>query len=301
MEVVAPTAFRHYGIAYGDGVTANLRRRPALTLALPLMLASFVRAARRAARDADVVAAHWLPVALVGAATGKPVVAHVHGTDMELARRAPRLARLALARARVVICASSALADDARRLGARDVRVIPTGVDVADGRVEEASPPEVLFAGRLSLEKGVLELVEAARDLKLVVVGDGPLRDRVPGARGFVSPDELERLYDRAAVVACPSHREGFGVVCAQAMAHGRPVVASGVGGLRDLVVHEETGLLVPPRDVRALRGALERLLADGELRRRMGEAGRERVRQFFSWDAVTDATIAAYRDAARI
>ena len=301
VEVVAPTGFRHYGIAYGDGVTANLRRRPALALALPLMLGSFVRAARRAARDADVVAAHWLPVALVAAATGKPVVVHVHGTDMELARRTPRLARLLLGRARVVVCASTALADEARRLGARDVRVIPTGVDAGDGRADEASPPEVLFAGRLSPEKGVVELVEAARGLNLVVVGDGPLRDRVPGARGFVSADELGRLYDRAAVVACPSHREGFGVVCAEAMAHGRPVVASAVGGLRDLVVHEETGLLVPPRDVRALRAALERLLGDAELRRRMGEAGRERVRRFFSWAAVTDATIAAYRDAARL
>ena len=66
--------------------------------------------------------------------------------------------------------------------------------------------------------------------------------------------DELERLYARAAVVACPSRREGFGVVCAEAMAHGRPVVAGDVGGLRDLVVHEETGLLVPPGDVGALR-----------------------------------------------
>ena len=64
-------------------------------------------------------------------------------------------------------------------------------------------------------------------------------------------------LYERASVVVCPSQREGFGVVCAEAMAHGRPVVASAVGGLRDLVVDSETGLLVPPGDVAALRAAL--------------------------------------------
>jgi D-inositol-3-phosphate glycosyltransferase len=98
--------------------------------------------------------------------------------------------------------------------------------------------------------------------------------------------------------VAVPSHREGFGVACAEAMAHGRPVVASAVGGLLDLVVDGETGLLVPPRDVPALRAALERLLADRELRRRFGEAGRERIRENFSWRAVTDATIAAYDEA---
>jgi glycosyltransferase involved in cell wall biosynthesis len=79
-------------------------------------------------------------------------------------------------------------------------------------------------------------------------------------------------------------------------MAHARPVVASAVGGLTDLVVDGETGLLVPPRDPPALRAALERLLADRDLRRRLGAAGRERARERFSWDAVTDATIAAYR-----
>jgi D-inositol-3-phosphate glycosyltransferase len=79
-------------------------------------------------------------------------------------------------------------------------------------------------------------------------------------------------------------------------MAHGRPVVASAVGGLRDLVVDGETGVLVPPRDPPALREALERLLGDRELRRKLGAAGRERARERFSWPAVTDATLEAYR-----
>jgi glycosyltransferase involved in cell wall biosynthesis len=101
-------------------------------------------------------------------------------------------------------------------------------------------------------------------------------------------------------VVAVPSHREGFGVACAEAMAHGRPVVASAVGGLLDLVVDGETGLLVPPGDVAALRAALESLLGDEALRRRLGEAARERVRTHFSWPSVTDATLAAYEEARR-
>src|SRR4029079_1971086 len=107
-------------------------------------------------------------------------------------------------------------------------------------------PPEILFAGRLSPEKGILELVAAARGRRLVVAGDGPLRPRVPDALGWLTREELAPLYARAAIFACPSHREGFGVACAEAMAHGRAVVASDVGGVRDLVVDDQTRLLVP-------------------------------------------------------
>ena len=298
VEVVSPASFRHFGIAYGAGVVGNLRREPWRAALLPAMLGSFSLAARRASRDADLVHAHWLPAGAVALTTGKPFVVQLWGTDVELARRATPLARRVLRRARLVICASNALADSARELGAREVRVIPSGVDVPEEVAEEAEPPEVLFAGRLSPEKGILELVEAANGMTLVVAGDGPLRDRVPGALGFVPHHALGPLYERAAVVAVPSHREGFGVVCAEAMAYGRPVVAGAVGGLLDLVADGETGLLVPPRDVPALREALERLIGDRELRRRMGEAARERVRTRFAWPAVTDATLAAYEEA---
>ncbi|CAN5826256.1 hypothetical protein BH18ACT13_BH18ACT13_19080 [soil metagenome] len=298
VEVVSPARFRHFRIAYGAGIAGNLRRRPLKTLLLPVLLASFARAARLAAGDADLVHAHWLPSGFAALATGKPYVLQLWGTDVELARRVPWLARPVVRRARFVICASRSLAADARALGGRKIRVIPPGVDVPKDVGEESDPPEVLFAGRLSAEKGILELLEATQGLNLVVAGDGPLRDRVPGALGMLPLAELKRRYDRAAVVVCPSRREGFGVACAEAMAFGRPVVASAVGGLLDLVVDGETGLLVPPRDPAALRAALEQLLADQELRQRQGAAGRERIRHHFSWEAATDATLAAYESA---
>ena len=298
VEVVSPASFRHFGIAYGSGVVGNLRRAPWKGVLVPAMLGSFARAARRAARDADLVHAHWLPAGAVALTTGKPFVVQLWGTDVELARRAKPLARRVLGRARLVVCASNALAEAARDLGAREVRVVPSGVELPESVGEPADPPEVLFVGRLSPEKGILELVQAADGMELVVAGDGPLRDRVPQARGFVPHHELGPLYERAAVVAVPSHREGFGVACLEAMAYGRPVVASAVGGLLDLVADEETGLLVPARDVPALRAALERLLADQELRQRLGAAARERVRERFAWPAVTDATIEAYEAA---
>jgi glycosyltransferase involved in cell wall biosynthesis len=296
VDVVGPEQFRHFGIAYGHGIVGNLRRRPWLALLVPALLAGFVRAVRSV--EADLLHAHWLPAGWVAARSGRPYVVQVWGTDVELARRAPWFARRVLRGARFVIAASSDLADQARALGAHDVRVIPSGVDLPAQIGDEAEPPEILYAGRLSPEKGVLELIEAAQGKKLVVAGDGPLRDRVPMARGFVQHDELQHLFARAAVVACPSRREGFGVACLEAMAHGRPVVATGVGGLRDLVVDGETGIVVPPRDPVALRSALERLLGDPELRHRLGAAGRKRARAEFSWERITDETLAAYAEA---
>jgi glycosyltransferase involved in cell wall biosynthesis len=298
VDVVSPASFRHFGIAYGAGVVGNLRRAPWKGALVPAMLGSFARAARRASSDADLVHAHWLPAGAVALTTGKPFVVQLWGTDVELARRARPLARRVLSRARLVVCASTALAEAARELGAREVRVVPSGVELPEAVGEPANPPEVLFVGRLSPEKGILELVQAADGMTLVVAGDGPLRDRVPQARGFVPRHELGPFFERASVVAVPSHREGFGVACLEAMAHGRPVVASAVGGLLDLVVDGETGLFVPPRDVPALRMALERLLGDAELRERLGAAARARVREHFGWPAVTTATIEAYEAA---
>jgi glycosyltransferase involved in cell wall biosynthesis len=298
VQVVSAQSFRHFGIAYGHGVLENIKRRPWLSALVPLMLGSFVHAARDAARDADVLHAHWLPAGWVAARTERPFALTLHGTDVMLAERLPAFARAVLRRARVVIGVSTAIADAAHRFGADDVRVIPNGVDLPPVMGTEVEPPHVLYAGRLSKEKGVLELVQATRGLPTVFVGDGPLRKRVPQARGFVPREELERLYAEAAVVACPSRREGFGVTCLEAMAYGKPVVASDVGGLRDLVVDGETGLLVPARDPAALRAALERLLGDRDLRQRLGAAGRERARERFSWERVVGATLDAYAEA---
>jgi glycosyltransferase involved in cell wall biosynthesis len=297
VDVVAPGAFRDHGLAYGAGVAANVRRRP---WALPPMLASMARAVRRAARDADLVHAFWLPNAAPALLARRPVVVTLPGTDMELARSHPRLARTLLRRVRVVLPVAQSLADQARELGARDVRVVPTGLELPELPGEPVEPPEVLYAGRLSAEKGVEELAAAADGLRLVVAGDGPLRALFPQSRGMLPKEELYALIARAAVVVCPSRRDGLPVVCAEAMAHARPVVASAVGGLPDMIRDGETGVLVPPRDPAALRAALDRLLADPELRRRLGLAARERIAELCDWDGVLDRTIQAYEDALR-
>jgi glycosyltransferase involved in cell wall biosynthesis len=295
VEVVSPVLFRHFGLAYGHGIVGNIRARPWRLLLVPALLWSFRRAA--AARDSDLVHAHWLAAGAVAATLGKPFVVQVWGTDVELARRVPWLARPVLRRARLVIAASEALADAACALGAREVRVVPSGVEIPAVVGAPEEPPHALYVGRLSAEKGVLELVEAADGLPLRVVGDGPLRAQVPSA-GFVAPNELGGWYERAAVVAAPSLREGYGVAAREAMAWGRPVVASAVGGLLDAVEDEVTGLRVPPGDVGALRSALERLLGDAALRARLGAAARAKAQREFSFDAAATALLAVYEEA---
>jgi colanic acid/amylovoran biosynthesis glycosyltransferase len=293
VEVVSPASFRHFGIAYGHGIAGNLRRRPWLALLLPAFLASFARAARRAARDADLVHAHWLPSALVALATRKPFVVQLWGTDVELARRAPRLARPLLRQARVVLVASEFLAAAARELGAREVRVVPSPVELPERVAEPAEPPHVLFVGRLSAEKGIHEFLAATEGLPRVVVGAGPVS--VAESVGFVPRAALGAYFERAAVVCVPSRREGYGVVAREAMAYRRPVVAAAVGGLEDAVEDGVTGILVPANDPTALREAVERLLGDGGLRKRLGAAARRAVERRNGADAAAAALLATY------
>jgi glycosyltransferase involved in cell wall biosynthesis len=271
-DVVSPSDFPHFGVALGAGVAQNLRAQPWRVALVPAFLTAFAWAARRAAADADLVHAHWIPSAIAAKAARKPYVLQVWGTDVELARRAPGLARPLLRGARVVVAASRFLADQAKELGASAVEVVPAPVTVPERVAASSDPPHVLFAGRLSEEKGILEFLEATEGLPRVIVGDGPLRARVPEAIGFVPPSELGSYYERATVVCVPSRREGYGMTAREALAYGRPVVATRVGGLADL---GSGAVLVEPGDVPALRTAVEQLLAGEALGLAVGEAGR--------------------------
>src|SRR5262249_55319608 len=263
---------------------------------VPGSLGAYARAARRAARGADLVHAHWIPSAVPALATGRPYVLQVWGTDVELARRAQPAVRPLLRRARLVIAASSFLAGEADALGARDVRVIPFGVETAPSAREPDDPAHVLFVGRLSEEKGILEFLEATEGLPRVIVGDGPLRARVPEAIGFVPHDRLGEYYERAAVVCVPSRREGYGVVAREAMAYGRPVVATRVGGLVDAIEDGVSGLLVDVNVVE-LRAVLMSILADEKLRTRLGADGRIRAIGAYGWQRIAGTVAQAYAE----
>jgi glycosyltransferase involved in cell wall biosynthesis len=111
--------------------------------------------------------------------------------------------------------------------------------------------------------------------------------------------EDATELMSRAAIVALPSTTEGLPIVLLEAMARARPVVATPVGGVPELVADGETGLIVPPDDPKALADALLRLLGDRGFAQRLGDAGRERVRSAFSADAQESRILELYEEVA--
>ncbi len=183
----------------------------------------------------------------------------------------------------------------------------------------EIGPAAVLIVGRmLAAEryKGHDQLLDAwprvlqaVPDAQLIIVGDGDdaprLRERAAASgptstirfTGFVTGQRLDALYDRCAVFAMPSRGEGFGLVYLEAMAHGLPCIGSREDAAREVIADGETGLLVEQSDVGQLTDALVRLLRGSDLRRRLGAAGRHRVREVFSFERFANQVTGCLRD----
>ena len=176
--------------------------------------------------------------------------------------------------------------------------------------------PYVLFVGRITDQKGIFHLIDAAKALpagvQVVLCASAPdtpeIEERLRRAvavqpnvlwiNEMVKHEVVVQLYSHAAVFCCPSVYEPFGIINLEAMACETAVVASAVGGILEVVVDGETGILVPPAKADALVAALTRLLNDPDTRRRMGQAGRRRVEAQFSWASVAERTERVYRDA---
>jgi starch synthase len=195
----------------------------------------------------------------------------------------------------------------------------------------DPAKPYVLFVGRITRQKGVTHLVEAIqympKDVQVVLcagAADTPeiaveMREKVSAALGqnpnifwienMITKPEAIELYSHCTVFCCPSVYEPFGIINLEAMACKAPVVASATGGILEVVVEGETGLLVPweadpattfPADptqfAKDLGAAVTKVLSDPERAKQMGEAGRKRVEEMFAWSAIADQTIKLYK-----
>ena len=256
--------------------------------------------------------------------------------------------KTAIEMADAVIAVSASTEADVLRLFDVDparVHVIHNGIDLAeyDERRDEAvlrrhgidpDIPYVLFVGRITRQKGIVHLVRALRHLdpgfQIVLCAGAPdtpeiareMKSAVDAAKAdragiiwieeMVPKDEIIALYSGAELFVCPSIYEPFGIINLEAMACGTPVVASAVGGIPEVVVHGETGLLVPveqmteapfePVDAdkfaRELAAAINELMRDEPRRRKMAEAARRRVEEQFSWTAIAKKTADLYGEA---
>ncbi len=253
--------------------------------------------------------------------------------------------RTAIEAADAVIAVSGATRDDLLRLfdvAPNRVHVIHNGIDPEEYRPTEErdalarhgvdpSHPYLLFVGRITRQKGIIHLIRAIPaidpDLQIVLCAGAPDTPEIgremeegvamvaanrPGIiwiREMVSRPEVVQLYSHAAVFCCPSVYEPFGIINLEAMACETAVVASSVGGIPEVVVPGETGLLVDPKlepgtfapkdpDAfsAALAQAINHLAHDPAMRERFGRAGRQRVLQHFSWDAIARATFDLYQ-----
>ena len=284
----------------------------------PLAIARLNAAAisrARALRPQAVLNLHIVtaPAAwVIGRTQRVAAVQYLHGNEVS-AR--PRLARFAVRSAAVSVAVSSYTRQLALDLGADPARVqvIPPGVDVvagADG--PRASRPTLVTVARMAdslkghdvMVRALPLIRERVPDVEWLVIGEGPRRAgiersaRDAGLAGCVRflgalPDvERDAWLERAHVFVMPSRQrdsggggEGFGIAYLEAGLHGLPVVAGAVAGALDAVT-EETGVLVDPRDERALADAVVALLLDPERAQRLGAAGRERAASF-GWPLV--------------
>jgi glycogen synthase len=246
-----------------------------------------------------------------------------------------------------VIAVSQAMRHDVHQLyGVPDekIRVIHNGIDLDQYKPApdpavlarygiDPKVPYVLFVGRITRQKGIIHLVNAVPHVRpgvqVVLVAGAPdtveigkeMAQKVEEARRattnpliwvaqIVPKEDIIALYSQAALFVCPSVYEPFGIINLEAMACGTPVVASAVGGIKEVVVPEETGQLVPieargetdfePKDpdrfARDLAAAINRLLDDPERLRAMGAKARERVERLFSWTSIAARTLDFYR-----
>jgi glycosyltransferase involved in cell wall biosynthesis len=315
-------------------------RRSPLYAVMPLffLLGGMRRAWQLARRERyDIVHVHWpMPMALLGWAARRahriPMVTTFYGIELRWVQsRLPFLRWLIRWAARAsaqVVAISTYTARELRKFVDVPIEVIPYTAELAPPSSPSAhsrsADRSILFVGRLIKRKGVGHLIRALGAVRqrtparLVVIGEGPERPQLEQLarevgvaghvdfRGRVSDEELRQAYAAADVFVLPSvldarqDTEGLGVVLLEAMNYSVPVIASDIGGITDIVQHERTGLLVPPGDEPALGNALTRVLSDTTLSRWLGEAGRRRVREAFSWDAIVGRWEEVYARATR-
>jgi glycosyltransferase involved in cell wall biosynthesis len=263
-------------------------------------------------------------VLLIARLAGSKTIFHLHGggfrqfATVEAGALMRRWIRHTLEASSVVITLSSSWAQFVNAFAPKArVAVVPNAVPLAPPATTQPEAGRILFLGRLERAKGVFELLAAGAllaprfpALRLVFGGEGDfaalrrraaelgIEDRIE-LPGWIEADQRDEQLARASVFCLPSHAEGLPMAMLEAMASGRAVVASSVGGIPETIVDGGNGLLVPPRDEAALARALTQVLGDEALRARLAGAARATIEQHYSTEVVCGQLSALYRELA--
>ncbi len=282
--------------------------------------------------DYDIIHSHIFPAMVCGALSkrDKKLVITLQGGDIGEYKESSRLIRAlempfiywSLRKADMVHCVSTHIAKAARRLCARDVTVVPNGVDTSIFHPYDRyqlrkklgySPREkiVVSTSRLTPKNGLDYLIKATAplgDVKLIIIGDGEQRKHLESLiqdlklknrvflLGTLPHKELPQYLAIADAFCRPSVNEGFGISFIESMACRIPTIGTAVGGITDIINHGENGILVPPEDAGTLSRALKRVIEDGNLAKQIAERGYQTVREKFTWEKVLQQMEGVYQ-----
>jgi len=315
-------------IAYEGGAVGKISKNPLYLFKLFCLLSSLFLSTlvTVVTKRVSVVNAHWIipqgfVAVLVKYLTGTKVIVTVHGSDIFAlkGKTMSKIKRFVLKRADAVIVNSSATLSACKEVYAKgNYHVIPVGVDTErfqprpkqQGLIKKFGLNDftVLYVGRLSDEKGVIYLLRALKKLqdkevafKALIVGDGWMRKELEKYAeennlvdnviftGWVKAEDMAGYFNTADVFVGPSLREAQGLVFAEALFTGLPVIATTVGGIPDIVIEGKTGFLVSPKSDEEIYAKLLKLHDDSALREKLGENGKRHVRDKFSWQSVEE------------
>ncbi|OWV09697.1 glycosyltransferase [Fibrobacter sp. UWB5] len=322
-------------LTHEEGAPSKMANKPWLQLlAIPYIISGFFKCIKICRKfKPDIIHAHWpFPHAYIALGAAKlfkiPLVLNFHGAELLLIRKkkwVKPLLKFAIGQAQAVFANSSFTASKIKALRNVDVEWSPYGTTLETG-TGNAEPHaingkfKILFVGRHIERKGIRYLIEAAKYLprdqfEIRIVGVGDLTDELkklasesatPNSAeiiftGKLSPEALASEYKTANVFTLPAivdskgDTEGLGVVLIEAMELGLPIVASNVGGIPDVVIDGETGILVPEKDPEALASAYKRLAAEPGLIKQLLAGAQKRINECFTWDGIIERQIAVY------
>ncbi|MEM6822120.1 MAG: glycosyltransferase family 4 protein [Verrucomicrobiota bacterium] len=313
-------------LTHDEGATNKVRRSPKALLVIPYIFFGMIGAFRLARKkNFDIINVHWpFPHGFFGLAmqwiNHAPIVSTCHGAELALGRKLP-LVQLVLHWflncSQGVTCNSSHTKNEILKVCDRSVKVIPYGSSLRsiaqiDKKTDDPEAiPSLLFCGRLIERKGVdillrsLPRILEKKNVQLKITGEGDQKQKWMRLTeelgiskhvhflGFVSNQELSVLYQMCDIYVHPAifdsrgDTEGLGVVLIEALLNSKPVVASRVGGIIDVIKHNRTGLLVEEKDEEELADAVLELLEDTKFAESLGKAGRDFALNYFDWDRI--------------